>query len=129
MNENINNSDLHSVENCERVSEHNNIVNEIQNSMPNLDTLFSLAELFKVFGDTTRIRILCALFKKELCVCEISEIIQMGQSAVSHQLRILRASSLVRVRRDGKSSYYSLDDEHIYKIFKLGLEHILEKGQ
>ena len=128
MNENINNSDLHSVENCERVSEHNNIVNEIQNSMPNLDTLFSLAELFKVFGDTTRIRILCALFKKELCVCEISEIIQMGQSAVSHQLRILRASSLVRVRRDGKSSYYSLDDEHIYKIFKLGLEHILEKG-
>lgn len=123
------NNDLHNIKTCEGASEHNHIVKDIQNEMPNLDTLFSLAELFKVFGDTTRIRIICALFKRELCVYEISEIVGMGQSAVSHQLRILRAASLVKVRRDGKSSYYSLDDDHIYKIFQLGLEHILEERQ
>lgn len=121
----IDGKDLNNTESC--CGEEKNIVSEVKNSMPDIDTLFSLAELFKVFGDTTRIRIICALFKRELNVCEISEIVEMGQSAVSHQLRLLRASSLVRVRRDGKSSYYSLDDEHIYQIFEIGLNHISEE--
>ena len=98
-----------------------------KNNTPDLDILFSLAELFKMFGDTTRIRIMCALFENELCVCDIAEVLGMGQSAVSHQLRLLRTANLVKVRRDGKSSFYSLDDEHIQKIYELGLDHILEK--
>ncbi len=112
---------------CEEHYVHSEAVKEALESMPPLDTLFSLAELFKMFGDSTRIRIMCALFGRELCVCDIAELLNMGQSAISHQLRLLRASSLVKVRRDGKSAIYSLDDEHIYKIFALGLEHIKEK--
>ncbi len=99
----------------------------IKQEMPDINTLFSLAELYKVFGDTTRIRIMCALFNRELCVFDIAEIIEMGQSAVSHQLRILRSAHLVKVRKDGKQSYYSLDDDHVKEIFHLGLEHITEE--
>ena len=99
---------------------------QIKSQMPDINTLFSLAELYKVFGDTTRIRIMCALFNRELCVYDIAEIIDMGQSAVSHQLRILRSAHLVKVRKDGKQSYYSLDDDHVKEIFHLGLEHITE---
>jgi DNA-binding transcriptional ArsR family regulator len=95
-------------------------------NMPDIDTLFSLAELFKVFGDTTRIRMMCALFEHELCVCDLAEVVGMGQSAVSHQLRLLRAAHLVRVRREGKSSFYSLADEHVRLIFEQGLNHIME---
>ncbi len=105
---------------------HKDVVQKTINSMPDMDTLFSLAELFKVFGDTTRIRIMCALFENELCVCDIAEILGMGQSAISHQLRLLRASALVRVRREGKQSFYSLDDDHVRKIYEMGLNHILE---
>lgn len=111
---------------CEEKIVHEDIVQKTMKSMPDMDTLFSLAELFKVFGDTTRIRIMCALFENELCVCDIAEILGMGQSAISHQLRLLRAASLVRVRRDGKQSYYSLDDDHVRKIYEMGLNHILE---
>lgn len=111
---------------CEEQCVHNDAVTEVKEKMPDLDTLFTLAELFKMFGDSTRIRIMCALFQRELCVCDLSEILGMGQSAVSHQLRLLRTSSIVKVRREGKSAYYSLDDEHIQKIFELGLEHINE---
>ncbi|MGN0536448.1 MAG: ArsR/SmtB family transcription factor [Acutalibacteraceae bacterium] len=111
---------------CEETVVHNDIVQKTISSMPDMDTLFSLAELFKVFGDTTRIRIMCALFENELCVCDIAEILGMGQSAISHQLRLLRAASLVRVRREGKQSFYSLDDDHVRKIYEMGLNHILE---
>lgn len=111
---------------CEEICIHTDAVAKAKKNMPELDTLFSLAELFKMFGDTTRIRIMCALFESELCVCDIAEVLGMGQSAVSHQLRLLRTANLVKVRRDGKSSFYSLDDEHIQKIYKMGLEHILE---
>lgn len=111
---------------CDETAVHEDIVKKTIESMPDMDTLFSLAELFKVFGDTTRIRIMCALFENELCVCDIAEILGMGQSAISHQLRLLRAASLVRVRRDGKQSYYSLDDDHVRKIYEMGLNHILE---
>lgn len=111
-------------ENCDK--NHKHIIKETMEKMPDIDTLFNLAEFFKVFGDSTRIRIMCALFQSELCVCDIAEIVGMGQSAVSHQLRILRSANIVKVRREGKSSFYSLDDEHIYQIYKMGLTHINE---
>lgn len=98
----------------------------VEASIPPLDTLFQLAELFKMFGDTTRIRIMCVLFQRELCVCEIAELLEMGQSAISHQLRLLRNAHLVKVKRDGKQSYYSLDDAHVQQIYLMGLEHISE---
>ena len=98
----------------------------VKEELPSLDTLFQLAELFKMFGDSTRIRIMCALFQKELCVCEIADLLEMGQSAISHQLRLLRGAHLVKVRRDGKQSYYSLDDAHVREIYLLGLEHVNE---
>ena len=101
-------------------------LNAVKAEIPPLDTLFQLAELFKVFGDTTRIRIMCVLFQKELCVCEIAELLEMGQSAISHQLRLLRNAHLVKVKRDGKQSYYSLDDAHVREIYLMGLEHISE---
>ena len=101
-------------------------LNAIKAELPPLDTLFQLAELFKMFGDTTRIRIMCVLFQKELCVCEIAELLEMGQSAISHQLRLLRSAHLVKVKRDGKQSYYSLDDAHVREIYLMGLEHIAE---
>ena len=101
-------------------------LNAVKADIPPLDTLFQLAELFKVFGDTTRIRIMCVLFQKELCVCEIAELLEMGQSAISHQLRLLRNAHLVKVKREGKQSYYSLDDAHVREIYLMGLEHISE---
>lgn len=92
------------------------------------ETLYDLAELFKVFGDSTRIRIISALMDGELCVYHLSERLNMGQSAISHQLRILRAAGLVRPRREGKEIYYSLDDEHVEEIYSAGLAHILHKN-
>lgn len=92
------------------------------------DTLFDLAELFKVFADSTRIRIISALMDGEMCVYHLSEKLDMGQSAISHQLRILRSAGLVRPRKEGKESYYSLDDEHVEEIFGAGLAHLLHKG-
>ena len=106
--------------------EHKGIVEEVKATMTDTDTLFELADFFKVFGDSTRIRIMCALFERELSVCCIADIVGMEQSTVSHQLRVLRQENLVKVRRDGKQSYYSLEDYHIRQIFEMGLEHILE---
>jgi ArsR family transcriptional regulator len=94
--------------------------------MPEEEYLYDLAELFKVFGDTTRIKILYALFASEMCVCDIASLINMTQSAVSHQLRVLKQARLVKYRKDGKVVYYSLDDEHIKHIFDQGLMHITE---
>ena len=106
--------------------QHTEIVAAAKANMPDADTLFELADFFKVFGDSTRIRIMCALFEKELSVCCIADIVGMEQSTVSHQLRVLRQENLVKVRREGKQSFYSLEDEHIKLIFEMGLEHILE---
>lgn len=106
---------------------HNHALKAVIDKMPNIDTLFNLAEFFKVFGDSTRIRIMCALFQGDLCVCEIAEIVGMEQSAVSHQLRILRSANIVKSRREGKSSIYSLDDDHIREIYQTGLTHIEEE--
>lgn len=105
---------------------HKGLVDAVKESAPDLDTLFELADFFKVFSDSTRIRIMCALFENELSVCCIADILNMEQSTISHQLRILRQENLVKVRRDGKQNYYSLSDEHIRKIFEMGLEHISE---
>lgn len=101
----------------------------VRRTQPDTEVLYDLAELFKVFGDSTRIRIISALMDGELCVYHLSEKLAMGQSAISHQLRILRSAGLVRPRREGKVVYYSLDDEHIEQIYGAGLAHILhERG-
>ena len=94
--------------------------------MPGEEALYDLAELFKVFGDSTRIRILYALFEAELCVYDIAEILNMTQSAISHQLRVLKQAKLVKFRREGKTVYYSLADDHVRTIIGMGMEHLCE---
>ena len=106
--------------------EHERSLQQVLGNMPDDDTLCDVAELFKVFGDITRTKILSALFEKELSVCCISEIVNMSQSAVSHQLRILRQTKIVKTRRQGKEIFYSLDDDHISQIYKMALEHLHE---
>ena len=105
---------------------HQEVIDEVKSKIPAEETLYDLAELFKVFGDTTRIKIICALFEAEMCVCDLSNLLNMTQSAISHQLRVLKTARLVKFRRDGKVIYYSLDDEHIKHIFDAGLNHINE---
>lgn len=109
---------------CEEV--HEEVVNEVREIMPQEEMLYDLAELFKVFGDTTRIKILYALFSKEMCVCDIADLLGMTHSAISHQLRVLKQARLVKFRKEGKVVYYSLDDSHISQIFDCGLSHIEE---
>ena len=111
---------------CEEHCVHQSLVDKVLSELPDEDALYDLAELFKVFGDSTRVRILVALFEEELCVCDISESLRMTQSAVSHQLQILRTNKLVKSRREGKQMYYSLADEHVVSIIAQGLSHILE---
>ena len=94
--------------------------------MPDLEVLFDLADLFKVFGDSTRIRIMFTISDTEMSVLSIAEALNMEQSTISHQLRVLRQNKLVRVRREGKQIYYSLDDDHVKKIIEMGLDHVLE---
>ncbi len=91
-----------------------------------IETLYDLAELFKIFGDSTRIRILCELADKEICVADIAGALDMTQSAVSHQLRILKQSRLIKSRREGKQIFYSLDDDHVRSMIEIGLEHLSE---
>lgn len=111
--------------NCDLI--HEDVVNKAREKMPEEETLYDLAELFKVFGDSTRIKILCALFEAEMCVCDIAALLNMTQSAISHQLRVLKQAKLVKNRREGKVVYYSLDDDHVKSIFDQGLNHINEK--
>ncbi|WP_420856929.1 ArsR/SmtB family transcription factor [Tepiditoga spiralis] len=102
------------------------MINKIRESLPNEEILFDLSDLFKIFGDSTRIKIISLLFKGEFCVQVISKILEISRSAISHQLRILRQSKLVKYRKEGKIVFYSLNDEHIKNIFNIGLEHIQE---
>ena len=106
---------------------HPEILDRVKPEMPDEERLYDLAELFKVFGDTTRIRILYVLFESEMCVCDIAELLGMTQSAISHQLRILKQARLVRSRREGKTVFYALDDEHVRTVIGQGMEHIEEK--
>ena len=105
---------------------HEDVVERVRKSIPQEETLYDLAELFKVFGDSTRIRILCVLFETEMCVCDIAALLNMTQSAISHQLRVLKNARLVKYRREGKVVFYSLDDQHVKQIFDQGLIHINE---
>lgn len=115
------------LEKCSCTVIHEDVVNAVRANMPPEEELYDLAELFKVFGDTTRVKILYALFEKEMCVCDIAALLGMTQSAISHQLRVLKQARLVKSRREGKVVYYSLDDGHIQTIFAQGLEHIEER--
>ncbi len=105
---------------------HSDLIDQVKGSMPAEESLYDLAELFKVFGDTTRVKILCALEAAELCVCDIAALLNMTQSAISHQLRVLKQARLVKHRREGKVVYYSLDDDHIGAMFRQGLAHVGE---
>lgn len=111
---------------CEEHIVHKHLVEEVIHNMPDENELYDLAELFKVFGDSTRIRMLYVLFEKEVCVCDMAEALGMTQSAVSHQLKILKQNHLVKSRREGKSIFYSLADDHVRLIIDSGKEHIEE---
>ena len=117
----------HEIDRCDCFVIHEDVVNKVKEKMPLEENLYDLAELFKVFGDSTRIKILCALVESEMCVCDIAVLLNMTQSAISHQLRVLKQSRLVKYRKEGKIVFYSLEDEHIKQIFDMGLIHINEK--
>ena len=112
---------------CSEVVVHEELLKIVNEMMPEETELYDLAELFKVFGDSTRIRILFVLFEVEVCVCDLAEALNMTQSAISHQLRILKQNKLVKSRRQGKSVFYSLADEHVRSIIAQGREHIEEE--
>ena len=118
--------DRYNVECCELMCAHEEIVEKVQKEMPDEDTLYDLTELFRIFGDSTRIRILYVLFEAEMCVCDIAALLGMTQSAISHKLRALKNAKLVTSRREGKTVFYSLADDHVKTIIDQGLEHILE---
>lgn len=111
---------------CETKHVHGELIKQVNALLPDTDSLYDLAELFKIFGDSTRIRILFVLLESEMCVCDLAETLQMTASAISHQLRVLKAADLVRYRRDGKTVYYSLADDHVRSILSQGIEHINE---
>jgi len=111
---------------CEFLHVHEELVEKVRGEMPDLEELMTLADLFKVFGDTTRVRILYLLFESELCVCDISTLLGMNQSAISHQLRVLKQTKLVKARREGKTVFYSLADQHVRTIIGNGMEHVRE---
>lgn len=111
---------------CGYMHLHEEVVRRAEAEMPEAEALFDLAELFKIFGDSTRIRILYLLFESEMCVCDIAQLLGMTQSAISHQLQVLKKSKLVKYRRQGKTVFYSLADAHVRTIIGQGMEHISE---
>ena len=111
---------------CDFLHAHKDAVERVKGEMPSESVLLDLAELYKVFGDSTRIKILYALFEAELCVCDIAALLSMTISAISHQLRVLRVNKLVNCRREGRTVFYSLADGHVRTIIGMGMEHILE---
>ena len=117
---------LHPAPCCQEDIVHEDVIAAVRAQLPPEELLYDLAELFKIFGDSTRIRILYALLESELCVCDIAKLINASQSAVSHQLRVLKASKLVKFRREGKIVFYSLADNHVLSILSQGMEHIEE---
>lgn len=122
------NKKMPAIERCYCEVIHEDVVDRVKDKMPQEEMLYDLAELFKVFGDSTRTRILWALDEAEMCVCDIAYLLNMTQSAISHQLRVLKQAKLVKNRREGKIVFYSLEDEHIKQIFELGLIHIGEEN-
>ncbi len=114
------------IEMCEFMHAHEDTVKSVKAQMPNDEALFDLAELYKIFGDSTRIKILYILFESEMCVCDIAMLVGVSQSAISHQLRLLKQANLIKPRRDGKTVFYSLADDHVRTIINNGMEHIFE---
>ena len=115
------------VETCGFLHVHQDKVNEVRRLLPDEATLTRLSDLFKVFGDGTRIRILYVLFEDEVCVCDMAQLLGMTQSAVSHQLRLLKQMRLIRSRRDGRTVFYSLADDHVRTLLSQGMEHVSEE--
>lgn len=115
-----------SVKTCEHLFIHTSAVEEVKASLPTDEILSDLSDLFKLFGDTTRIKILYLLFERELCVCDIAALLNMTQSAISHQLKTLKNSKLVKYRREGKVVFYSLADNHVRSIIAQGMDHLTE---
>ena len=111
---------------CESTEVHEELLRIVNETLPDETELYDLAELFKIFGDSTRIKILYALFEAELCVCDIAQLLKVSQTAVSHQLRVLKTNKLVKSRKDGKNVFYSLADDHVYSIINQGMDHINE---
>ncbi len=111
---------------CEYLCVHQEVVDRVNREMPEEGLLFDLAELFKIFGDSTRVKILFVLFEAEMCVCDIAQLLGMTQSAISHQLQVLKKSKLVKYRREGKTVFYTLADSHVRTILGQGMEHITE---
>ena len=111
---------------CETEEVHEDLLKLVRGSLPEEDKLYDLAELFKVFGDSTRIRILFVLFEADVCVCDLASILNMTPSAISHQLKILKGNKLIKSRREGKSVFYSLADDHVRAIVSQGMEHVEE---
>ena len=107
---------------------HKELVEATIKNMPNEDLFYKLAEFFKILGDTTRVRILYALDKNEMCVCDIANVLGMSKSSISHQLGTLRRSGIVKCRKQGKEVFYMLDDEHVREVFEIGVEHIKHRG-
>ena len=122
----VNRMAMNDVECCDFYQVHEDVVKAVTAKMPDEDELYDLAEIFKVFGDSTRIKILYVLFESEMCVCDIAQLLNMNQSAISHQLKILKQSRLVKSRREGKAVFYSQADGHVRTIINQGLEHIEE---
>ncbi|GLB28849.1 transcriptional regulator [Lacrimispora amygdalina] len=114
------------IDQCDFICVHENVVNQVLKVMPKDQQLMDLADFFKIFGDPTRVRILYVLSQSQMCVCDIANLLQMGQSAISHQLRVLKQMRLVKFRREGKTVFYSLADGHIETILAQGMEHISE---
>ena len=121
-------NEYNDVERCGFLCVHEDTVEQVLAELPDDERLYDLAELFKVFGDSTRIKILYALFEAELCVCDIAQLLGLTQSAVSHQLRVLKAGRLVKPRKDGKTVFYSLSDDHVRTLIAQGMEHVNEKA-
>ncbi len=114
------------VPSCEFMHIHDELLSKVRGEMPKEELLYDLAELYKVFGDTTRIKILYALFESEMCVCDIATLLSISVSAISHQLRILKQAKLVKFRKEGKTVFYFLADDHVRSILGQGMEHIME---
>lgn len=114
------------IERCEFIGVHEEIVKKVMEALPDEETLYDLADLFRLFADSTRIKILYVLFESEMCVCDLAQLLGMTQSAISHQLRALKAAKLVKARRDGKTVFYSLADDHVAAILGQGMEHVKE---
>ena len=118
--------DRYNVDCCDDFHTHEDILAQVRVEMPDEDTLYELTELFRIFGDSTRVRILYVLFEEEMCVCDIAQLLGMTQSAISHQLRALKNVRLVKARREGKTIFYSLADDHVKTILGQGIDHVCE---